>query len=167
MPSLKDQIFGKSVIYIHENNQDGAMGMIINKPLQINLGGILEHLAIPSELETVNDLPVLMGGPVGQEHGFVLHPAPHSKQKRLRISPSKELLKQIATGQGPSPFTVVLGYAGWEPQQLEREIQRNDWLVAPFDESIVFDTPLEQRWYRAAQLLGVDPTTLSSLTGHA
>jgi putative transcriptional regulator len=168
MPTLNDINFSKSVIYIYEHNSEGAMGLIINKPLQITLGNVLQHLDIETSNKKIAATPVLMGGPVGQEHGFVIHDDPDQETGHsVSISASKDILKAIANGAGPNHFLITLGYAGWEPGQLEHEIHRNDWLVAPFDSSILFSTPCNQRWHRAASLLGIDIIHLSSETGHA
>lgn len=167
MPSLNDPNFTKSVIYLYEHNEDGAMGLIINKPLHINLGNVLRHLDIEITDRTVETHPVLMGGPIGQEHGFVIHDNPEEDEYEIEISASKETLTDIAQGNGPGNFLVALGYAGWSSGQIESEIQRNDWLVAPFDINILFSTPIENRWHAAAKLIGVDLSQLSDQIGHA
>lgn len=167
MPSLMDANFTKSVIYLYEHSHEGAMGLVINKPMDVTLGNVLQHLDIQVKSPSVENLPVLMGGPIGQEHGFVIHDI-HGKQEddQIIISSSKEILKSIANGQGPENFLVTLGYAGWQPGQLENEIRRNDWLVAPFAEEILFTTPLDRRWNKATELLGIDITQLSDQVGH-
>lgn len=187
-PGLVDDNFARSVVYVYEHNEEGAVGVIVNKPAQINLGNVLEHLNISFEPRSVLDQPVLMGGPVGQEHGFIVfepfakpegHPLllekrpqtvtfedPDSSEEIL-ISASKELLRDIAKGQGPNHFLVTLGYAGWDGGQLEKEITRNDWLVVPFNRDILFNTPLSQRWHAAATLIGINIHALSSQIGHA
>jgi putative transcriptional regulator len=165
MPTLNDPTFKKSVVYVYEHNEKGAMGMVINKPMQINLGNILKHLGIDSIKDDVITLPVLMGGPVGQEHGFILYQAAKKKQKSIEITASKDMLERIATGKGPNDFLVTLGYAGWTSGQIEQEVARNDWLIVPADPTILFTTPIGQRWQGAAQLIGVDINQISSLTG--
>lgn len=167
MPVLRDSTFEKSVIYLYEHSADGAMGLVINKPLQITLGNVLDHLDIESSSEEVETFPVLMGGPVGQEHGFVVHEIKSESETQIVISASKEILRSIAKGKGPDNFLVTLGYAGWEAGQIEAEIRRNDWLVAPFNADILFNTPIEKRWEAAAKLIGVDINRLSDQTGHA
>ncbi len=169
-PALKDPNFSKAVIYIYEHGPDGAMGLVINKPLQINLGSIMAHLDIEMPDESISTLPVFMGGPVGQEHGFIIHHRnieATDDNEELLISASKETLKLIAQGLGPKEFIVVLGYAGWESGQLEFEINRNDWLIAPYAPGILFSTPVERRWKAAAKLLGIDINLLSDQIGHA
>lgn len=164
MPTLLDATFNKSVVYIYEHSEAGAMGVLINKAMQINLGNIFEHLDIKADDPDVIKLPILMGGPVSQEHGFIIYPGASEKEKP-EISASKEILEKIAHGQGPDTFVVTLGYAGWGRGQLESEIIRNDWLVAPADPKLIFSTPLNERWRQAAKLIGVDVDKLSSLTG--
>ena len=164
MPSLKDPNFSQSVIYINEHTENGAMGLIINKPLQINLGSILEHLSIGIDDADIITIPVLSGGPVGQEHGFVIH---NENGDDIIISASKDILKSIAAGKGPAHFLITLGYSGWGAGQIELEIARNDWLVAPFSPEVLFDTPINQRWAAAAEILGIDLNLLSDQIGHA
>lgn len=165
MPSLHDSNFSRSVVYLFEHSEQGALGMIINKPLQIQLVNVMEHLGILEVNPEVAKLPVFSGGPVGQEHGFIIHRDP--KNKTLAVSASKEMLENIAKNQGPEKFIVTLGYSGWGAQQLDQEIARNDWLVAPATDTIVFDTPVHERWQRAAESLGVDLKKLSGQSGHA
>ena len=146
------------------------MGIVINKSLQITLESLLQHLDIDVVDKKVADLPVLAGGPVGPEQGFVIHEQSASTtkgNKKIMISASKEILREISHGNGPNHFIVALGYAGWEKGQLEKEIKRNDWLLAPPDEAILFSTPLEKRWQKAAKSIGVDINCLSGHIGHA
>lgn len=169
MPSLKDPNFTKAVILLCEHNKEGAMGIIINKPLHVTLGSVLEHLDLTPANATIENTPVFMGGPVGQEHGFVIHEPyrPEEVDEELVISASRDTLADIAQDAGPSKFLVTLGYAGWEPDQLSAEMNRNDWLVVPYDKDILFNTPVDARWERATNLLGVNPHHLSSHIGHA
>lgn len=179
MPSLKDPNFSRSVILLCEHDKEGAMGIIINKPLHVTLSSVLEHLNLIPATSKIGSTPVFMGGPVGQEHGFVLHEPYDNNNKSkgklntpvtnddLVISASKETLADIACGKGPKRFHVALGYAGWEADQLLNEINRNDWLVTPYDKELIFNTPVEARWEKAVKLLGVDFNNLSSQVGHA
>lgn len=168
MPRLNDFNFSKSVIYLYEHNKEGALGMIINKPLQINLGNVLEHLNIKERESKITELPVLMGGPVGQEHGFIIFEETSTPQgAEVMVSASKGMLHDIALGKGPTDFIVTLGYSGWEAGQLELEIARNDWLIAPFNHDILFKTPIEKRWQATAALIGIDIHHLSDQVGHA
>lgn len=169
-PSLIDDNFSKSVIYLYEYSKKGAMGVIINKPMDICLGNVFEHLGITTKDEKIFNYPVLMGGPVAQEHGLILYhklPAKKESSSKISVSASKEMLKRIARDQGPADFIVALGYAGWQGGQLEKEIARNDWLIAPFEYDILFNTPIEKRWQAAAALVGIDINRLSSHIGHA
>lgn len=162
-PSLDDPHFNKAVVYIHEHNEQGAMGLIINKPLPMQLAEVLQHLDITAESEAVLSQSVLMGGPVGQEHGFVLY----EKNSALCLSSSKETLVAIAHNRGPERYVITLGYAGWQAGQLESELQYNHWLIVPFHMNILFDTPIEDRWQATAYIIGVDIERISNKTGHA
>jgi putative transcriptional regulator len=163
LPSMEDTNFSKSVVYIYEHNEEGAMGLIINKPLTMLLKDVLQHLNISTELEKIATQHVMMGGPIGQEHGFVLY----EEDSDIYLSSSKETLIAIAHDEGPKNYLVTLGYAGWQSGQLELELQRNDWLIVPGDNKILFDTPIEERWRATALLIGVDILKMSSQTGHA
>lgn len=172
MPSLQGDFFSKSVVYIYEHTESGgAVGFTINKPLSATLGNVLEHLNLKIKDKTVADLPVFSGGPAGPDQGFVIHDrlalAESHDDKFVTISTTREILNDIARGKGPDHFIVTLGYAGWEPGQLEKEIQHNDWMVVEFQKDILFNTPIAERWTRAAKLLGVDLSKLSSQVGHA
>lgn len=171
MPSLQDSTFNKSVVYLYEHGDNGAMGVLINKPMQINLGNVFSHLGIEVDDDDAIEAPVLMGGPVNQEHGFILY-RPNRKKKtqakqEIELTASKEMLNKIAHGKGPNDFIVTLGYSGWGSGQLESEIERNDWLIVPANRGIIFDVPISQRWQSAAKLIGVDINNISSQTGHA
>jgi len=170
MPSLNDINFSRAVIYVEEHSEEGAIGIVVNKPLHLSLGNVLNHLNITITSDATANQAVYMGGPVGQDQGFVLHPPwpkPDNTDEKICISSSKEILRLIATGQGPSNFIITLGYSGWEPGQLEIEIARNAWLVVPGDPNIIFDTPIDNRWSAAAKILGIDVNQLSEQSGHA
>ena len=172
MPSLNDINYSKAVVFIEEHNENGAIGLIINKPLQLNIGNMMDHLDITiSNLDVINQT-VFMGGPVGQDQGFVLHKPWTEEEKSssdndIVNSASKEILRQIASGEGPNDFIIALGYSGWEPGQIEKEVQNNDWLTVPCDPDILFNTPTERRWETAIKLLGFNLNNLSGLSGHA
>lgn len=167
-PNLKDSFFEKTVVYLFEHSEAGAMGLIINKSLRVNLGRILDHLKITKAQEDVINKPILMGGPVGQEHGFVLHDSSESdSEDSIKVTASTETLREIAKGKGPKHYLIMLGYCGWQPSQLENELARNDWLIAPCDFSVLFHTPQNKQWTEAAKLIGVDITHMSDLFGHA
>lgn len=172
MPSLQGEFFAKSVVYIYEHSDvTGTIGFTINKPLSATLGNVLDHLNIDNKDKLISELPVFSGGPVGPDQGFVIHDrmilAENDDDAEVTISTSREVLMDISVGKGPDHFMVTLGYAAWEPGQLESEIQQNDWLVVPFQKAILFDTPIAGRWMASAKLLGVDLAKLSSQVGHA
>ena len=164
LPSLEDPNFSKSVVYIYEHNEEGAMGLIINKPLTMQLQDVLQHLDIDTPSSSVGEQAVMMGGPIGQEHGFVLY----EEDSEIFLSSSKETLVAIAKGEGPKHYIVTLGYAGWQSGQIEQELQRNDWLIVPCENSnILFNTPIDERWRATAKIIGVDIERISNQTGHA
>lgn len=170
MPSLRDSNFSKSVVYLYEHTDKGAMGLMINKPLEITLGNVLRHLKIKIRDESIGTYPVFLGGPVNQEQGFVLYQNSSTSKKtntKIIISASKEFLETIAIGKGPKDFMIALGYAGWSAGQLEKELNANDWLIVPANSSVLFTTPVEKRWEAAAKLMGVDINQLSDQVGHA
>lgn len=170
MPALQGSFFEESVIYLHEHSAEGATGIVINKPLQqVTLQNLLEHLDIVPEQENIANLPVLSGGPVGLEQGFIIHDqtSPSIDEQKVTISSSKEILADISQGKGPSQFIIALGYAGWEKSQLEDEVGHNDWLLAPFCKKILFNIPMGYRWRAAAKMIGVDLNCLSGQSGNA
>jgi len=173
MPTMDDSSFAKAVAYIFEDNENGSMGVIINKPMNITMANVLEHLEIPVSNPDLAHFPVLRGGPVAKEHGFILHRENDidlgqitDPQNRLSISASKQDLISFPQ-HSIDNMIITLGYAGWSKGQLWEEIMDNDWLVAPLDLSILFDVPYEQRWSAAAALLGLDLTRLVPDAGHA
>lgn len=171
MPGLVDPRFSQTVTYICEHNQGGAMGIIINQPAPISYNELFQQLDLNDNYE--DDSPLLIGGPVKKERGFVLHStekkwsSTSALSKDIAITGSKDILKDIAQHQGPKESLIALGYAGWDTGQLEQEILQNSWLTVPADKAIIFDTPIEQRWMAAAKPLGIDLTLLSSQAGHA
>lgn len=172
MPSMQGEFFSKSVVLIYDHSDDeGTIGFTINKPLSATLGNVLEHLKIKITDKQVFDLAVFSGGPVGPDQGFVIHDrmsiAESEDDEQITLSTSREMLQEIAEGKGPDNFLVTLGYAGWEAGQLEDEILDNDWLVVPLEKDILFNTPIAQRWTKAAQLAGVDINRLTTHVGHA
>ncbi|MDO3387592.1 YqgE/AlgH family protein [Gilvimarinus sp. SDUM040013] len=174
MPGMDDPNFAHSVTYICEHSDDGAMGLVINLPMEITLGEIYQQLELDCDDQSAS-YPALAGGPVGVERGFVLHPNLKTErwQSTLHISDtvaltaSKDILEAMSRGQGPEHYLVALGYAGWEKGQLEQEIAENAWLTVPADEQILFHTPTEQRWSAAARDLGIDLNLISNTVGHA
>lgn len=173
MPGLMDPNFHHTVTYLSEHNAEGALGIVINRPLTLTLGELLEHLNISTERPDIAALPVYYGGPVQPQQGFVLHTPVGHWGSTLRvtdtvgITTSRDILEALARSEGLDQALVALGYAGWGSGQLEREIAENSWLFGPADPKILFHTPSEQRWAAAAALLGVDLNLLSGEAGHA
>lgn len=173
MPALGDPNFHRTVTLICEHNEDGALGIVINRPLGLRMRDIFVQLDLAEPTGEISDRIVLNGGPVQPERGFVLHRPSRKWQSMLRISDeigvttSRDILAAIADGEGPGESLVALGYAGWQAGQLEAEMQANAWLSAPVSNEIIFDTPYEARWHCAAQLLGVDLDLMSNQAGHA
>ncbi len=173
MPGMLDPNFAKGVTFLCEHNDQGAMGIIVNHPGQLVLGDVLNQLDIDEVPSAVMQQPVYRGGPVGTERGFVLHSPPGEWESSFQINEnlclttSQDILIAIAHSQGPEHYLVALGYAGWSPGQLESEIKQNAWLSAPASSDIVFKTPVEERWSRAAELLGVDLSTIATNFGNA
>lgn len=173
MPNLGDPNFYRTVTLICEHSKEGAMGLIINRPTDLNVNDILQQMNIEGADSRYRALPVHQGGPVQNNRGFVLH-EPLGKwestlpvTEKLGVSTSRDILVAMAENRGPEHCLVALGYAGWGAGQLEREISENAWLNGPADRSIIFETPAESRWVAAASLLGVDLATLSGEAGHA
>lgn len=173
MPGLNDPNFERSVTYICAHDSDGAMGFVINRPLEISLGDLFEHLEIPLRMQDEDQI-VLNGGPVENDHGFVLHKPGqehwHSTwnvSEEVAITTSKDILKAMGAGSAPEEAFIALGYAGWGPGQLEQELMDNAWLTVAVDPKVIFDTPIEQRWLAATRLLGIDIAMLSDVAGHA
>ena len=173
MPALADPNFHGTVTYICEHNDQGAMGIVINRPISLTLGQVLEQMHITTQEEAIGRQTVYMGGPVQTDRGFVLHDPVGDWDSMLRINDelgittSKDILEKIATGDGPQRLLVALGYAGWGAGQLEQELADNVWLCGPADNRIIFDTPWQQRWDAAAALMGVDLNQISNQIGHA
>ena len=173
MPGMADPNFSSTVSLIGEHNDDGALGIIINRPLTLKLGGLFEQLDVDDADSNAADDPVLMGGPVGLERGFVLHESTHSYENSLAVSKainltlSRDIIDAMATGEGPRRSLVALGYAGWEPGQLEEEILANSWLNVAATPDIVFDLPFAERWTAAAGSIGVYISRLAPDAGHA
>lgn len=173
MPALHDPNFFRSVTYICEHNKDGAMGITVNRPLDIVLGEILRQAEIPCNNDAINNSQIFLGGPVQNERGFVIHRPSGEWDATLTISDeicvtsSKDILEAIAIGEGPANCLITLGYAGWGEGQLEHEIAKNRWISVPAAGNIIFDTPFKQRWEAAAAHAGVDLSRLSNDIGHA
>lgn len=173
MPGLNDPNFHHTVTYICSHTEEGAMGIVINKPLDLMLGEILEQMEITLKDEIARDTPIYDGGPVQSDRGFILHQYDHDWDSSLKvneqigIATSMDILDAIAIGKGPENSFIALGYAGWSAGQLEKEMKDNIWLSGPAESHIIFNTPVNQRWNSAANLLGIDIDKLSSDVGHA
>ena len=177
MPGMVDGTFAGSVVYLCEHTEKGALGLVINKPIDITLKNLFEKVELPLDSPELAAQPVFFGGPVQTERGFVLHEkvgeadSPYSSTLAipggLEMTTSKDVLEALSGGGGPKRLLVTLGYSGWGAGQLEDEIGRNGWLNVDATREIIFDTPVEQRYDRALSLLGVDPRMLSQDAGHA
>ena len=193
MPGLEDPVFAKSVVYLCEHSERGAMGLIINKPGDLSLKHLFEKVELPLHRQDLLQSNVLHGGPVQTERGFVLHDPVLEKDSvdsensnteavatpnsiyastlsvpgGLAMTTSKDVLEALANGSGPQRVVVTLGYASWGEGQLESEIGENSWLTVPADPAVIFDTPIEQRYDKALSLLGLQAWMLSSEAGHA
>lgn len=174
MPGMSDPTFAHTVTYICEHSAEGAMGLIVNMPLNLSLADIYHQLDL-STSDASAEIPVLAGGPVSVERGFILHPASAEDQwlstikvsDDISLTASRDILAAMAEGKGPERYLIALGYAGWDSEQLEREIADNAWLTVPADQQILFHTPCEQRWQAAARSLGIDLNLISNTAGHA
>ena len=193
MPGLEDPVFAKSVVYVCEHSERGAMGLIINKPGDLSLKHLFEKVELPLHRQDLLQSNVLHGGPVQTERGFVLHEPILEKDSvdsenasaeadaptqsiyastlsvpgGLAMTTSKDVLEAMANGSGPQRVVVTLGYAAWGEGQLESEIGENSWLTVPADPAVIFETPIEQRYDKALSLLGLQAWMLSSEAGHA
>lgn len=173
MPNLQDPNFEHTVTYICEHNENGAMGIVINRPIDIDISEVLEQMEIPVSTPRLAKVPVFLGGPVEGQRGFVLHTKPAEWDSSLHVSElinittSRDILEAMARGEGPEQSLIALGYAGWGGGQLEQEILDNSWLSVPAEQEILFNLPPARRWEAAAKLLGVDLNILSSESGHA
>ena len=173
MPCLSEGIFSQSITYICEHGEAGAMGIVINRPLDLSVDEIFEHLQITT-LGDYSTEPVMAGGPVQMDHGFVLHrycedawEASLNVTNEVTLTTSRDILRAIANGDGPSEHLIALGYAGWAAGQLEQELAENSWLTLPGNSDIIFSTPVDHRMEAAAALLGVDMNLISGQAGHA
>ena len=190
MPGMADPTFSGTVVYLCEHSEKGAIGLVINRPTDIDLQSLFERLDLKLEIDPLAHQPVFFGGPVQTERGFVLHepvvgedttgapPADDGKPQSvyastitipggLEMTTAKDVLEAMATGAGPRKVLVTLGYSSWEQGQLESEIAENAWLTVGADPAVIFDTPVEQRYDKALSLLGLAAWTLSPEAGHA
>lgn len=177
MPGMEGDTFAGSVIYMCEHTEKGALGLVINKPIDIKLKNLFEKVELTLERDDLAEAPVYFGGPVQTERGFVLHESQgddggHYNSSLqipggLEMTTSKDVLEALAQGAGPKKVLVTLGYSGWGAGQLEDEMRRNSWINVSAAPEIIFDTPVEQRYDKALSLLGIDARMLSQEAGHA
>lgn len=176
MPSMEDPVFGGAVVYVCEHNENGVLGVVINKPTDMTMEVLFERIDLKlnagAGAPIVNE-PIMFGGPVQDDRGFVLHTPGARYSSSLTVTDevafttSIDVLEAVANGAGPQRLLVSIGYSGWSPGQLEDEIGRNGWLTVGADADILFDLPIEERYVAAMRLLGIDPLMLTSEAGHA
>jgi putative transcriptional regulator len=180
MPGVGDGTFAGTVVYLCEHTEKGALGLVINKPIDIKLKNLFEKVELALDREDLAETPVYFGGPVQTERGFVLHErlgeegsegGPYNSSLQipggLAMTTSKDVLEALSSGAGPKKILVTLGYSGWGAGQLEDEMSRNGWINVGAEPGIIFDTPVEQRYEKALSLLGIDARMLSQEAGHA
>ncbi|ODN43096.1 YqgE/AlgH family protein [Piscirickettsia litoralis] len=173
MPHVEDPNFYQSVVYVCEHGEKGTMGIMINKPIGLTLGELLNYVDISCKSPKENQLEVVAGGPIQQESGFILHPTEEVWQTTLHINEhvavtsSRDILEAIAMGKGPKHILPALGYCAWGTGQLEQEVLDNLWLCIPAATDLIFESPFQERWQGAADLIGVNLNELSSDAGHA
>lgn len=173
MPAMTDPNFARTVTYLCEHSDQGALGLVINRPLDIDLGDVFAQLNLTDCDAAVSGRPVLFGGPVQMERGFVIHEREGAWESSMtidnsiQVTTSQDILVAMAEGRGPARSVVTLGYAGWGAGQLEQEIAANSWLSVAANTDILFETPFENRWQKSARLLGIDLSAMSPDAGHA
>jgi putative transcriptional regulator len=179
MPGMLDDQFAGTVVYVCEHNPQGAMGLVVNRPTNLELKDLFDRIELKLEIAPLEKQPVYLGGPVQTERGFVLHPQADDIRYSssltvpggLAMTTSKDVLEAVSTGQGPEQFLMTLGYAGWSAGQLEDEISKNGWLNVSTNlddiKKIIFETPYEQRYEKVMNIIGIDPSHLSGDVGHA
>lgn len=182
MPGLQDAVFSRSVVYVCEHNERGALGLVINKPCEIDMRRLFEKVDLPLHRRDLSHVPVFQGGPVQTERGFVLHEQICLDARAqaesvyastltipggLEMTTSKDVLEALSSGAGPRKVLVTLGYSAWGEGQLESELSDNSWLTVPASSNIIFDTPVAQRYDMALGLLGFEAWMLTPDAGHA
>jgi putative transcriptional regulator len=186
MPGLEDAGFTKSVVYLCEHSERGALGLVINKPSELNLRHLFDKVDLPMQRQDLSNTPVFQGGPLQTERGFVLHETMHGTPSAgdtpseaavyastmtipggLEMTTSRDVLEAISCGAGPSRVLVSLGYSSWGEGQLETELADNSWLTVAADTAVIFDTPIEKRYDQALKLLGIEAWMLSPVAGRA
>jgi len=173
MPNMADPYFSRTLTYVCEHNDQGALGIVVNRPIDMTLQALFERLSLSMKDTARADAPIYFGGPVQTDRGFVLHEPAGDWQSTLRVrdliglTTSKDILEAVGRGEGPERMLVTLGYAGWSPGQLEHELSQNAWLTVEARDGIIFDTPAEERLPAAMELLGLDYARLQGSAGHA
>ena len=173
MPNMVDPYFARTLTLICEHSDQGALGVVVNRPIEMTLGALFERLSLSMSDRAQSDAPIYFGGPVQTDRGFVLHEPAGNWQSTLRVrdliglTTSKDILEAVGQGNGPAKMMVTLGYSGWAAGQLENEIKQNAWLTVEAKDAIIFDTPAEERLPAAMMLLGIDFAKLSEEAGHA
>lgn len=177
MPNLEDPEFFHTVSYICNHDDSGAMGVTINRPLDVGLGDLLDHLKLPTDDPDIASIPVYAGGPVQSDRGFVLHKIDKNNDNEwdatmvvsdsISLTMSQDIIEAIALNEGPQNFLIMLGYAGWGEGQLEQELLSNAWLSGQASEEVLFDTPTENQWSQAAKHLGIEMGLISTDIGHS
>jgi putative transcriptional regulator len=173
MPAMADPYFAKTLTYVCEHNEQGALGVVINRVIDLNFQALFDQIGVPLVAEELAPRMVHYGGPVQMDRGFVLHQPVGSWQSTLTVdddiglTTSKDILEAVARGEGPKKILVALGYAGWEAGQLEKELAQNAWLTVPASAEIIFDVPAEQTLDAAMKALGIDFASLADEAGHA
>ena len=173
MPAMGDPNFDHTVTFICEHNEDGALGLVVNRPMGMHLSDVLSQMSLAGNSKQTGEIPILRGGPVQPERGFVVHDHLGEWTSTMEISDgihvttSRDILEAMAEGDGPDNALVILGYAGWTAGQLENEMIANAWLTVPACKDILFSIPFEQRWHSAAALIGIDIDQLGTSFGHA
>lgn len=173
MPAMEDTFFSKSLVYIAEHNEQGALGLIVNRPIDMSLATLFEKIDIPLEADELGRLPIFFGGPVQTDRGFVLHrplgewQSTMAVNQQVGLTSSRDVLQAVASQGQPRDVLVTLGYSGWSAGQLEEELGQNAWLTVPADSHILFDLPFEDKLASAMEKLGVSFTNLADGAGHA
>lgn len=179
MPGMVDGRFARSVVYLCAHSDEGAMGFIVNQPQEMDFPDLLVQLGVMDEEQAIRlpaqarDMIVYNGGPLDRSRGFVLHSDDYMVEssmpvsKEICLTATVDILRAISSGAGPRRALMTLGYSGWGGGQLENEIAQNGWLTCPGDEALLFDSEIDRKYDRALQLIGIDPTHLSSASGHA
>jgi len=173
MPSMADPNFSRTLTYVCEHNEQGALGVVINRPIDMTMAALFERINLELSVHDLQGLPVFYGGPVQTDRGFVLH-RPQGEWKStlpvrndIALTTSRDILEAVSEGNGPNQILVTLGYSGWAAGQIEHELSRNAWLTVEADQEIIFEMPAEERLAAAMELLGVDYARLQDSAGHA